>query len=79
MIHSKVGGAYSAPLNSPNSPAANFASQGDAHVRTDARIKFLYYTLSRLQNLCIIKINSFKKKHEVINIAFLLQGPFVCN
>ena len=23
--------------------AAKFASQGDAHVRTDAQIKFLYY------------------------------------
>ena len=24
-------------------PAAKFASQGDAHVRTDAQIKFHYY------------------------------------
>ena len=26
-------------------PAAKFASQGDAHIRTDAQIKFLYYPL----------------------------------
>ena len=26
-----------------NYPAAKFTSQGDAHVRTDAQIKFLYY------------------------------------
>ena len=27
--------------------AAKFASQSDAHVRTDAQIKFLYYPLTR--------------------------------
>ena len=27
----------------PNPPATKFASQSDAHVRTDAQIKFLYY------------------------------------
>ena len=27
---------------SPNPPAAKFVSQGDAHVRTDAQIKFLH-------------------------------------
>ena len=27
-------------------PAAKFASQGDVHVRTDAQIKFMYYTLT---------------------------------
>ena len=26
-------------------PAAKFASQGDAHVRTDAQIKFLYVAI----------------------------------
>ena len=36
-------GAYSAFPLSP--PAAKFASQGDAHLRTDAQINFLYYPL----------------------------------
>ena len=36
-------GAYSASPLSP--PAAKFASQGDAHLRTDAQINFLYYPL----------------------------------
>ena len=31
-------------------PAAKFASQGDAHVKTDAQIKFLYYPLNRSGN-----------------------------
>ena len=26
--------------------AVNFASQGDAHVRTDTQIKFMYYPLT---------------------------------
>ena len=34
-------GSYSTPLLNP--PAAKFASQGDVHVRIDAKIKFLYY------------------------------------
>ena len=43
-----VGGgreAYSRVLQYPllNPPAAKFASQGDVHVRIDAKIKFLYY------------------------------------
>ena len=29
----------------PNPPAAKFASQGGAHVRNAAQIKFLYYSL----------------------------------
>ena len=43
------GGGYSAspPLPPKKNPAAKFASQGDAHVRTDAQSKFLYYPLSR--------------------------------
>ena len=28
-------------------PAADFASQGDTHVRTDAQMKFLYYPLTQ--------------------------------
>ena len=61
MIYSKIGGgreggagAYSRGLNSPPSPnpppppVAKFASQGDAHMRTDAQINFLYYTLSEI-------------------------------
>ena len=34
------------PLSSlKKNPAAKFTSQGHAHVRTDAQIKFLYYPL----------------------------------
>ena len=33
------------PPSPANPSAANFASQGNAHVRTDAQIKFLYYPL----------------------------------
>ena len=29
----------------PNPPATKFASQSDAHVRTDVQIKFLYHPL----------------------------------
>ena len=46
MIYSKIGG-LTAPLP-PNPPAAMFASQGDAHVRIDAQIKFLYYPLAHV-------------------------------
>ena len=42
-------GAVSAP-SPPTPPAAKFASQGDAHVKTDAQIKFLYYPLKRSRN-----------------------------
>ena len=41
----------SVPLHpQPPPPAAKFASQGDAHVKTDAQIKFLYYPLNRSGN-----------------------------
>ena len=33
------------PPSHPNSPAAKFASQGEAHMRTDTQIKFIYYPL----------------------------------
>ena len=39
-------GSYSAPLLKKKQTAVTFASQGDAHVRTDAQIKFLYYPLT---------------------------------
>ena len=45
------GGGAPAPYSAPPSldpPAAKFASQGDAHMGTDAQIKFLYYPLSPL-------------------------------
>ena len=44
VIYGKIRGAYSAPFP-PNPSAANFASQGNVHMRTDAQIKFLYYPL----------------------------------
>ena len=44
-------GAVSAPSPpTPPPPAAKFASQGDAHVKTDAQIKFLSYPLNRSGN-----------------------------
>ena len=51
---SKIGGltvgTYSPPPTAPLQPpppplAAKFVLQGDAHVRTDTQIKFLYHTL----------------------------------
>ena len=42
----KKGGFTAPPPPSPTIPsAAKFASQGDAHVKTDAQIKFLYYSM----------------------------------
>ena len=54
MIYSKIGGSLQRGLTatSSNSPAAKFASQGDAHVRTDAQIKFLYYPMAYI-HACI--------------------------
>ena len=47
MIYSKirglVGGAYNGVLHTPPPPAAMLKLQGDAHLRTVAQIKFLYY------------------------------------
>ena len=44
-------GAVRAPSPpTPPPPAAKFVSQGDAHVKTDAQIKFLYYPLNRSGN-----------------------------
>ena len=37
--------SFQHPSPPKKTPAAKFASQGDAHVRTDAQIKFLYYPL----------------------------------
>ena len=49
MIYSKIRGegltAPPSPLPQRKPPAAKFASQSDAHVKTDAEIKFLYYPL----------------------------------
>ena len=39
--------ANSIVSSSPNSQAAKSASQGDAHERTNAQIKFLYYPMIR--------------------------------
>ena len=38
-------GVTAFPPPKKKTPAAKFASQGDAHVRTDAQIKFRYYPL----------------------------------
>ena len=56
MIHSKTGGGgggFTAPSSPPPPPTEKFASQGDAHERTDVQIKFLYYPL-------VCSLNSFQ-------------------
>ena len=46
MIYSKIGGgALQRPSNSLVAKFASHASQGDARMRTDAQVKFLYYPL----------------------------------
>ena len=59
MIYSKTWGeltvgSYSIPVNPP---AAKFASQGDAHVRTNAQIKFLYYSLTSSSISCCFTLH----------------------
>ena len=44
MIYSEIGGG-GLTAQSLQPPAAKFQSQGDAHMRTNAQIKFLYYPL----------------------------------
>ena len=46
MIYSERGGG-GLTAHSLQSPAAKFQSQGDAHMKTNAQIKFLYYPLKR--------------------------------
>ena len=55
-----------APAPSPpkKTPAAKFASQRDAHMRTDAQIKFLYYPLGGSQN--ISSLSNFCKIWEAL-------------
>ena len=43
QISADSSGLEHPPPPPPNSLAAKFTSQGDAHMRTDAQIKFLYY------------------------------------
>ena len=49
VIYSKIRGGITVPmpppLPAPKPPAVKFTSQSDAHMRTDAQIKFLYYPL----------------------------------
>ena len=56
VVYSKIGGGggdlqqgLTAPPSNP--PAAKFASQGEAHKRNDAQIKFLYCPLIILKIL----------------------------
>ena len=45
-VYSKIGGGSLQPPSPPqNPPAAKLASQGDAYVRNNSQIKFLYYPL----------------------------------
>ena len=72
MIHSKIGGltvrAYAGgppPFQKKKNPAANFASQGDTHVRTDAQIKFLRYPLSSNMIFILSDYNELHKKQNL--------------
>ena len=58
MIYSKIVGGGGLTAQSSQPPAAKFTSQGDAYMRTDAQIKFLYYPLTRL---CLHAISLFPR------------------
>ena len=47
----KGGGGLHPPSPTPKPLAAKFTSQGDARLRTDAQIKFLYFALVRVTPL----------------------------
>ena len=73
-MHSKIGGKggregkgglqHPPPHCPPNLPAAKFTSQGDAHVRTNAQIKFLYYPLTW----------AFNRSGYLSSSTFYIQG-----
>ena len=73
-MHSKIGGGggwgeggnerLQHPHCPPNLPAAKFTSQGDAHVRTNAQIKFLYYPLTW----------AFNRSGYLSSSTFYIQG-----
>ena len=74
---------YSTPAL-PNPPAAKFALPGDAHVRTDAQIKFLSYPLQNFNskhNLIIgtfmIKMLRNKKKDKILTLSFTKFVSFI--
>ena len=53
MIYNKIRGGLQLGVTAPPPPPpkknpAKFASQGDAYMRTDAQIKFLYYPLLKV-------------------------------
>ena len=48
----------------PKPPAAKLTSQGDAHVRTNAQIKFLYYSLFKLAFMILKQILSYFAAYE---------------
>ena len=69
-----LSGAYSPPPSNP--PAAKFASQGDAHMRAYAQIKFLYYPLYIFQNLRTLLPNKKKKFSQVLAANVLINFEF---
>ena len=69
-----LSGAYSPPPSNP--PAAKFASQGDAHMRAYAQIKFLYYPLYIFQNLRTLLPNKNKKFSQVLTANVLINFEF---
>ena len=80
VIYSEIGGEGSlkrgltAPTSNP--PAAKVASQGDAHVRTDTQIKFLYYALWRLSTLKF-SVGSFFLKFQILRtLPFFFKSLF---
>ena len=80
VIYSKIGaGLPPHPPPPPNTSAARFASQSDAHVRTDAQIKFLYYLLSHivLSSVSVVRTNAFIPKFRTILLLFFGVLPFL--
>ena len=68
-----VEGAYSRVLQQPpNPPAAKFVSEGDAHMRTDAQIKFLYYPLD-----CFTKISLKYTENSMDNFFWAPNKMFL--
>ena len=77
MIYSKIRGegltAPPSPLPQRKPPAAKFASQSDAHVKTDAEIKFLYYPLYIYIYTEYIYIYIYIYNHLVtLNMCFIM-------
>ena len=67
-----IGGLHRPPPLPPQkTPGAKFASQRDAHVRTDAQMEFLYYPLGGYQNISYPR-NFCKTWEELLILIWLI-------